>query len=263
MTTFRFTAKKFFIVKTSEIPDKICGNSQQSYFITKNSGFTLKKVCHSNTHLTLGNGIGKIHNVYELEEIKLDYVALNSLLPFTSNITDHSNTDPKTYTEQIQSYDSPATLHSYITTKQNHLHLIDLQRMQEALGYGDKQLENIIEHFKLVKIYDNLYIRITYENIVKILCVYQSLVKTNSDLKELCNFWPEYICTWVKNTFRGESTEIVYYIMLDCHDNIVQCRTKIKENVLERIDKESLRNFIMQNQSDAKFYLLFLEKLWP
>ncbi|KAM0678464.1 hypothetical protein BDAP_000863 [Binucleata daphniae] len=247
MSKLKYNDKKFFIAKTSLIPTKICGNTQRTYFITENLGYTIKKICHSNTHVAVNDGISKINNVYELEENKIGYKIINTLFDFTTEIDDTYENDNLEGDSNTLNIDSPDSIQSYITKKHNNMCLIDMEKVQEVYGYGDAQNKEIIDNFKLVKICDNIYIRISYKQIIKMICVYQTIVKTKGDKSELNSFYPKYICDWLISNFNGSSEEVVFYIILEHGSNTQDCKKKIEELVLDRIDKQALQNYIEKN----------------
>lgn len=239
----KYKKREIILIESHIEPLKLTGNNQKTNIITKEVGYSMKKILSSNSFLLLNENISQISSVYELQENKIDYGLLNNIFVFNNKITEINTVEVK----KLTNYDltSIFSLRENILNYKNELTLLNMNHVAEIFGYAEKQIEKIVDDFRLIKV-DNLYMRLSYSEIKNVLMYYYTVLNTTKNRKELNTIYPKYICEWVIKYFKGNAIEISAYTFLDLfHRNKNNdFMNEIQKFIFEDIDLTAVKEYL-------------------
>ncbi|EJW05243.1 hypothetical protein EDEG_00708 [Edhazardia aedis USNM 41457] len=242
--TMNIGARNFIVIKgdVNKIID-ISGNSKESFVLTEKSGYTLVKVCHSNTFIISDHCENQIFNVsavYEPIETSIDFVKLNEIFNFSDEFLQN---------DEIAYLNTNASEFVFKFSDYKNIYIINLGLISTMFGLGMEQLKCLITKFRLIHFKDNLYLRLSFKTLRKVLTVYRSHIFMQENPENLTKYFPEYICSFLKSNFVGNSVELTAFLLLELYildpKNYLRLFKKSCEDIIiENFDKIYLKDLL-------------------
>ncbi|KCZ79160.1 hypothetical protein H312_03456 [Anncaliia algerae PRA339] len=197
--------KKYFIIKGS-IEGKYITGTNKSYLITNEHGYILKRTLPSSTFLIINdNKITKCDFILETINYAKNEIHIFNNLSFCMN----------SFEFQIKH------------------------------NLGDKELNEFINKFKLIKFKDNLY-KLSYAEMFKGVIFYHSLIYTESTLGNELEIFQEVLREYLMNMIEGSVEDVCIFFLLKCWEgnDLKNVINRIEDYIFMKISKERLINII-------------------